>query len=68
MKEINYVIWQEDRYYVARCLNVEVSSFGESIEEAIKNLKEAVELYFEGEEVDYSQINPIILGRDVIDA
>lgn len=66
MKEINYVIWQEDKYYVARCLNVEVSSFGESIEEAIKNLKEAVELYFEGEEVDYSQINPIILGRDVI--
>lgn len=68
MKEINYVIWQEDKYYLARCLNVEVSSFGESIEEAIKNLKEAVELYFEGEEVDYSQINPIILGRDVIDA
>jgi len=68
MKEINYVIWQEDKYYVARCLNVEVSSFGESIEEAIKNLKEAVELYFEGEEVDYSQINQIILGRDVINA
>lgn len=68
MKEINYVIWQEDKYYVARCLNVEVSSFGESIEEAIKNLKEAVELYFEGEEVEYSQINPIILGRDVINA
>jgi len=46
MKEINYVIWQEDKYFVARCLNVEVSSFGETIEEAINNLKEAVELYF----------------------
>lgn len=49
MKEINYVIWKENKYYVARCLNVEVSSFGESIDEAIKNLEEAVELYFEGE-------------------
>lgn len=29
MKEINYVIWKENKYYVARCLNVEVSSFGE---------------------------------------
>jgi len=27
-----------------------VSSFGETIEESVKNLKEAVELYFEGEE------------------
>ena len=53
MKEINYVIWQEDKYYVARCLNVEVSSFGESIDESIKNLKEAVELYFEGEIFTY---------------
>ncbi len=68
MKEINYVIWQEDKYYVARCLNVEVSSFGDSIEEAIANLKEAVELYFEGEDVEYSQINSIMLGRDVINA
>ena len=45
--EIDYVIWKEDNYYVARCLNVEVSSFGESFEEAEKNLKEAVELYLE---------------------
>lgn len=47
MKEFDYVTWKEDKYYVALCINVEVSSFGESEEEAIKNLKEAVELYFE---------------------
>ena len=49
MKEINYVIWQEGKYYVAQCLNVDVSSFGETIDEAAKNIKEAVELFFEGE-------------------
>lgn len=50
MKEINYIIWQEDKYYVAQCLNVDVSSFGESLDEAVANIKEAVELYFEGED------------------
>lgn len=48
-REIDYVVWKEEKYFVSRCLNVEVSSFGESIDEAIQNLKEAVELYFEAE-------------------
>ncbi len=47
MKHISYIIWQEDKHFVSKCLNMEVSSFGETIEEARQNLKEAVELYFE---------------------
>jgi predicted RNase H-like HicB family nuclease len=38
MKEINYIVWKEDSYYVSQCLNVEVASFGVTIEEAIQNL------------------------------
>lgn len=34
-------------WYVARCLEVEVASQGHSVEEALVNLKEALELYFE---------------------
>ena len=45
MTEINYVVWKEGKYFVSKCINVEVSSFGETIDEAISNLKEAVELY-----------------------
>ncbi|MBU1992204.1 MAG: type II toxin-antitoxin system HicB family antitoxin [Patescibacteria group bacterium] len=41
------IVWKEDKYYVARCLNVEVSSFGETRKEALENLNEALELYFE---------------------
>ena len=41
------IVWKEDKFYVAKCLNVEVSSFGESKEEALANLQEALELYFE---------------------
>lgn len=32
---------------MARCLEVEVASQGENVEEALTNLKEALELYFE---------------------
>ncbi|MDQ3662015.1 MAG: type II toxin-antitoxin system HicB family antitoxin [Actinomycetota bacterium] len=40
-------ISHEPPYYVARCLDVEVASQGETIEESLTNLKEALELYFE---------------------
>ena len=44
---LKYAIWKEGKYYVAQCLNVEVSSFGKTQKEALKNLEEALELYFE---------------------
>jgi len=64
MKEISYVVYQEGEYYVAQCLNVDVSSFGETIDEAISNLKEAVELYLEGEDINISDIGKVIVGKD----
>jgi predicted RNase H-like HicB family nuclease len=47
MKTIQYAIWREGKSYVSRCLNNNISSFGESREEALANLKEVLELYFE---------------------
>lgn len=41
------VTWKEGKYYVAQCLNVDVSSFGKTKKEALKNLEEALELYLE---------------------
>ncbi|GDX52073.1 hypothetical protein LBMAG27_11200 [Bacteroidota bacterium] len=41
------IVWKEGKYFVAQCLNVEVSSFGKTKNEALKNLDEALELYFE---------------------
>jgi len=49
MKEITLVVWKEGKHYVAQCLNIDVSSFGKTIDEAKRNLKEAVELYFDDE-------------------
>lgn len=64
MKEISYIIYQEGKYYVAQCLNVDVSSFGETIDEAINNLKEAIELYLEGEDLEIPDIGKVIIGKD----
>ena len=52
MQRINLknVVWKEGEYYVAQCLNVDVSSFGENKKEALANLDEALELYFEDTE------------------
>ena len=68
MKEINYVIWKEDKYYVAQCINVDVSYFGESIDETIVNIKEAVELYYENDRKNFLKIDKLFLGRDYINA
>lgn len=45
--ELKNVLWKEGKHYVAQCLNVDVSSFGKTKAEAVKNLKEALDLYFE---------------------
>lgn len=41
------VVYKEGEYYVAQCLNVDVSSFGDYEQEALANLQEALELYLE---------------------
>ena len=68
MKEISFVVWKEDTYFVSKCLNVEVSSFGNTIDEAVSNLKEAVELYFENEKLEFVQIDSVILGKEKVHA
>ncbi len=40
-------VWREGNWYVSQCLEIDVASQGESEEEAVANLKEALELHFE---------------------
>ena len=41
------IINKEKKWYVSHCVELEVVSQGKTIEDAQKNLKEAVELYLE---------------------
>ena len=40
-------IQKEDNFFIARCPDLNVTSQGETTEEAQKNIKEAIELYLE---------------------
>ena len=53
MRKINLqnVVWKEGKNYVAWCLNTNISSFGKTREEALENLQEALELYFQDESI-----------------
>jgi predicted RNase H-like HicB family nuclease len=65
MKSLKYIITKEGHFYVSRCLNVEVSSFGKTIDEAKANLKEALDLYFEESDglLSIQTINEAVLGE-----
>jgi predicted RNase H-like HicB family nuclease len=43
-------VTRDGDWFVAQCLEVDVCSQGESREAAVRNLTEALELYFEDEE------------------
>jgi predicted RNase H-like HicB family nuclease len=68
MKELDYIVYKEGKYYVSQCINVNVSSFGDTPDEALTNLKEAVELYLEDEEIEFPVIENITIGREPINA
>ena len=43
---MSYVVWQESEWFIAQCLDIDVASQGHSEDEAIDNLRDALELYF----------------------
>jgi len=51
MRKVDVVFYREMRYWVAQALNADVSSFGDTIDEARAAIKEALELYFEDDSV-----------------
>ena len=45
-KTFSTVIWQENEWFIAQCLEVDIASQGETEKEALKNLREALALHF----------------------
>lgn len=62
MRSVKFTVavTHEAPWYVARCLDVDVVSQGESVDEALANLEEALSLYFEGEKLPDTLEPPII--------
>lgn len=60
---IKAVMRRGDRYYVAECMEIGVVTQGETVDETLSNLSEAVALHLEGEDLAQLGIapNPTIL-------
>jgi predicted RNase H-like HicB family nuclease len=69
MKNMKYTVWKEEKFFVSQCLNVDISSFGSTIDEAVNNLRDALELYFENNENPvFTNIENIMIGECLVNA
>jgi len=70
MRSLKYVVYREGKYYVAQCLNADVSSFGKTIDEAVENLKDAVELYLKDEpqNITFHDVGDALIGEAQVHA
>lgn len=62
---LTILIWEEEGTYVSKCQELEVASCGDTPEEALDNIREAIELYLENaRELGMLQdIEPILTSR-----
>lgn len=52
MKTLTAIIHKGEKFFVGECLEVDVITQGKTIDEVLSNLKEAVALYFENEDIE----------------
>lgn len=54
---LNALVWREGDWYVAKAIEVLVASQGRTKKQALNNLEEALELYFEDEKIPAEKVN-----------
>ena len=64
-RHLTAAVTREGKLYVAQCFEVDVASQGNSVEDAVKNLAEALELYFEDSPNARLSETPIIAPVEV---
>ena len=65
-RTLTAIITREGTWYVAHCLQVDVTSQGPTVEDALANLKEALELYFaDGASVPEPVSHPLVTQIEI---
>ena len=59
-------IQKEEDWYVSKCLENNIASQGKTIEEAITNLREAIELFYEDETPETVYQQTLITTMEVV--
>lgn len=63
--QITAIIQKEDDWYVAKCVENNVASQGKTIEEAIENLTEAIQLYYEDDNATIEHHQTLVTTLEV---
>ena len=59
MKKIIQVkIYKGEKFYVAECVDLPVVTQGETLDEVVQNIREAIDLHLEGESLEEWDISP----------
>lgn len=64
-KVINISIYKGDKYLVAEGMNIPIVTQGKNYDELMDNLKEAIELFFEDEDLSKYDLdsNPVVIAN-----
>ena len=59
MKRVIQVkIYKGEKFYVAECVDLPVVTQGETLDEVVENMREAIDLHLEGESLEEWDISP----------
>lgn len=67
-RTLTAAVHQEDDWYVARCLELDVASQGETLQAALVNLREAVELYLDQVAQPQIEATPFVTSFQIASA
>ena len=63
--KLSAILQKEGDWYVSLCPELDIASQGKTVEEAVSNLQEAVELYLEDEDITLPDVAPIVTMFEV---
>ena len=55
---IQFRIYKGEKYYVAECIDLPIVTQGRTLDEVFENIKEALSLHLEGEDLEELGISP----------
>ena len=63
--KITVIVQKEEGWYVSKCLENNVTSQGKTVEDAMANLREAIELYYEDEKPEIANNQVFLTTMEV---
>jgi predicted RNase H-like HicB family nuclease len=62
-KTIKAYIYRGEKYYVGECMEISVVTQGKTVDETISNLREAISLHLEGENLEELGLSPELISN-----